>query len=152
MAEATTSSRLARPSISRRLRTRAAASPVNLPEAVSVYWSIVRISSPPCVLPICARVALCLLALAVGPAGAQTARPDAAAAPAPPTARPQLDAVRLTTPPTIDGVLDDQAWTTAPQPLGDGWRSYNPLHGDAIAQHTSVWIAYDDKAVYFALT
>ena len=64
MAEATTSSRLARPSISRRLRTRAAASPVNLPEAVSVYWSIVRISSPPCVLPICARVALCLLALA----------------------------------------------------------------------------------------
>ncbi len=30
------------------------------------------------------------------------------------------------------------------------WLSYNPLHGDRIPQHTSVWVAYDDDYLYFA--
>ena len=84
--------------------------------------------------------------------------PSIAAAQTPPDARPPpprsaWPRSRRRVPqsaPVIDGVLDDQAWTRAPSTAGDDWRSYNPLHGDAIAQQTSVWIAYDDDAVYFA--
>jgi hypothetical protein len=139
------------PSISRPGAPGPVVGAVNLREVFSVYCSIVRISSPPCVLSACARAAAFLLAVAAAPAGAQT--PPAAtpaAAPSAPADRPQLEAVRVTTPPVIDGVLDDQAWTVAPQPLGDGWRSYNPLYGDAIKQDTTVWVAYDDQAMYFA--
>ena len=62
---------------------------------------------------------------------------------------PPLVATRTTTAPTIDGALDDEAWRGAPQPTGE-WRSYNPLNGDTIPQQTRVWIAYDDRYLYFA--
>lgn len=62
---------------------------------------------------------------------------------------PVITAERLTTPPRIDGVLDDRAWTGAPV-NADDWRSYNPLHGDTIPQQTRVWVAYDRDALYFA--
>jgi hypothetical protein len=58
-------------------------------------------------------------------------------------------AQRLTTPPRIDGVLDDRAWTESPVETGD-WISYNPLYGDTIPQRTRVWVAYDAEALYFA--
>ena len=58
-------------------------------------------------------------------------------------------AVRLPTAPVIDGVLDDEAWTAAPMST-EGWRSYNPLHGDEIPQGTTVWVGYDTEAIYFA--
>src|SRR6476661_7680242 len=64
--------------------------------------------------------------------------PVAAASPVAP-----LVATRTTVAPVIDGVLDDVAWTSAPVQAGEGWRSYNPLYGDEIQQHTTVWIAYD---------
>ena len=64
------------------------------------------------------------------------------------TAAP-LQATRLSRPPTIDGILDDEAWTAAPLPAEE-WRSYNPLHGDRIAQQTTVWVGYDADALYFA--
>ena len=60
-----------------------------------------------------------------------------------------LQAGRATTPPAIDGSLDDEAWRGAPLPLGE-WRSYNPLHGDSIPQRTRVWVSYDDRYLYFA--
>ena len=60
-----------------------------------------------------------------------------------------MSATRLSRAPVIDGVLDDQAWTGPALPTGT-WRSYNPLHGDEIAQHTTVWAAYDAEALYFA--
>ena len=60
-----------------------------------------------------------------------------------------LRATRLATAPTIDGRLDDEAWTGAPLPTGP-WLSYNPLHGDSIPQQTKVWIGYDADALYFA--
>ncbi|HTV01008.1 MAG TPA: DUF5916 domain-containing protein [Luteitalea sp.] len=91
---------------------------------------------------------LLVAALSGSAAVAQTSAPAPTATAA--ATRPQLEAMRTTTPPVIDGVLDDQPWSGTPQPLGDGWRSYNPLHGDTIKQETSVWIAYDDQAVYFA--
>jgi len=60
-----------------------------------------------------------------------------------------MRAHRLSKPPTIDGILDDEAWTEAPLPAGT-WLSYNPLHGDQIPQQTTVWVAYDSDAIYFA--
>ncbi len=63
--------------------------------------------------------------------------------------RPVIVPQQLTTPPRIDGLLDDRAWSTPPIDADD-WRSYNPLHGDTIAQHTRVWVAYDLDALYFA--
>ncbi len=60
-----------------------------------------------------------------------------------------MRAHRLNKPPAIDGILDDEAWTEAPLPTGT-WLSYNPLHGDQIPQQTTVWVAYDAEALYFA--
>jgi len=64
-------------------------------------------------------------------------------------ATPELHAVRATTPPQVDGVLDDAAWAHEPMPL-EPWVSYNPLRGEPAKQRTNVWIAYDDQAIYFA--
>lgn len=63
--------------------------------------------------------------------------------------RPDVQATRVTTSPVIDGVLDDVAWQEAPVETG-AWLSYNPLYGDTIPQHTTVWIAFDADAIYFA--
>ncbi|RPI52264.1 MAG: hypothetical protein EHM55_16945 [Acidobacteria bacterium] len=61
----------------------------------------------------------------------------------------ELRAHRATTPPTLDGRLDDEVWSHEPLPL-DGWMSYNPMRGEGAAERTYVWIAYDDAAIYFA--
>jgi len=60
-----------------------------------------------------------------------------------------LQARRVMTPPKLDGVLDDEAWSAGPQPL-DVWMSYNPSRGQREQLQTQVWVAYDDKAIYFA--
>ena len=62
---------------------------------------------------------------------------------------PDLHAERATTPPRLDGVLDDAAWAHEPMPL-EPWVSYNPLRGEPAKQRTSVWVAYDTDAIYFA--
>jgi hypothetical protein len=90
---------------------------------------------------------LALLALAL-PAWA----PDAALAQqkAIQAAEPHdLQARRVTTPPKLDGVLDDEAWTGGPFVL-DPWSSYNPLRGQTELLQTQVWMAFDDKAIYIA--
>src|SRR5688572_26539488 len=73
--------------------------------------------------------------------------------PAPPTtptsARPSLTSHPLQQPPTIDGVLDDDAWRVEPAPTGN-WLSYNPLHGEKVPQATRIWIAHDSNFLYFA--
>jgi hypothetical protein len=60
-----------------------------------------------------------------------------------------LQARRATTPPVLDGVLDDEIWAADPLPA-DRWVSYNPLRGEPAQQATRVWIGYDDEALYFA--
>jgi hypothetical protein len=65
------------------------------------------------------------------------------------TARVELRSHRLSQPPAIDGLLDDDAWHDAPAETGD-WLSYNPLHGSKIPQTTKVWIAHDSDYIYFA--
>ena len=63
--------------------------------------------------------------------------------------RTELRALRVSVPPTLDGILDDEAWAGPALPL-DTWLSYNPINGEPAAQRTSVWIAYDEHAIYFA--
>jgi hypothetical protein len=63
--------------------------------------------------------------------------------------RPILRAVRIATPPAIDGTLDDEAWRGDALPTGE-WLSYNPLHGSSIPQRTRVWVGYDSRYLYFA--
>jgi len=65
------------------------------------------------------------------------------------TGSPELRATRAATSPRLDGVLDEAVWAGAPLAL-DPWMSYDPLRGEAEQQHTSVWIAYDAEAIYFA--
>ena len=50
-----------------------------------------------------------------------------------------LRPVRIATPPKLDGILDDEAWSGDPLPL-DTWMSYNPMRGEAAAEKTQVWI------------
>ena len=56
---------------------------------------------------------------------------------------------RAVTPPALDGVLDDELWQAEPVPAGT-WVSYNPLRGEPARQATTVWMGYDDEALYFA--
>ena len=63
--------------------------------------------------------------------------------------RPELRPTRISVPPKVDGILDDEAWSREPLAL-DGWLSYNPLRGEAAGEQTHVWMAYDDEAIYFA--
>ena len=65
------------------------------------------------------------------------------------TNRADLRAVRASTPPKLDGILDDEVWAREPLPL-DAWTSYNPMRGETAAEQTQVWIAYDSEALYFA--
>lgn len=59
-------------------------------------------------------------------------------------------ATRITTPPKIDGVLDDDIWKTLPT-HGD-FNMYEPGNEGTIAPEyrTEVKMAYDDKAIYVA--
>lgn len=61
----------------------------------------------------------------------------------------ELRPVKISSAPTIDGLLDDEAWQQTPMPTGQ-WLSYNPLYGDSITQQTTVWITYDAEFMYFA--
>jgi hypothetical protein len=78
-----------------------------------------------------------VLTWCVSPAQAQEAGPT------------RLRATQLSKSPVIDGHLDDEAWLGAPLATGD-WKSYNPLYGDTVPQHTDVWVGYDKDALYFA--
>ena len=53
---------------------------------------------------------------------------------------------RATTPPVIDGVLDDAVWATA-TPLVD-FTQAEPFEGNAATEQTVVRILYDDKNIY----
>src|SRR6476469_5510757 len=90
--------------------------------------------------------AILYLVTALAPAAAQdfSAQPQDAA-----RVRPALQSRRITQPPIIDGVLDDDAWREGPVDAGD-WLSYNPLYGTAIPQKTKVWIGHDTNYLYFA--
>ncbi|HSP16622.1 MAG TPA: DUF5916 domain-containing protein [Thermoanaerobaculia bacterium] len=60
---------------------------------------------------------------------------------------PQLHAVRVTTPPVIDGSLDDPAWQNAPE--FTDFTQHDPDDMRPPTMRTSFRIVYDDSAIYF---
>jgi len=60
--------------------------------------------------------------------------------------RPRVTAVRLQAPVTVDGVLDEAVWTTAP--AATGFRQFQPREGEPATERTEVRFAYDDRALY----
>src|SRR6266498_2370876 len=60
---------------------------------------------------------------------------------------PVLHAVRVTTPPTIDGDLSDAAWQSAPE--FTDFTQHDPDDGKPPTMRTSIRIVYDDHAIYF---
>ena len=96
--------------------------------------SCLRPSNP--IVPPCARrlsVSILINIAFTSSLHAQTPQPE-------PQARPEVRAFRVSRPPTVDGILDDEAWNQ-PAVTTTDWLSYNPLHGDRIPQRTSVWVA-----------
>lgn len=89
----------------------------------------------------------CLLAgagLAVGPAPA--ASQDAEVAD---RSRPTIPAVRVDTPPVIDGRLDDAVWEGVP--VATNFLQRQPDPGAPATQQTEARIVYDDDAIYVAV-
>jgi len=64
--------------------------------------------------------------------------------------RKSLVATRITTPPKIDGVLDDVVWKNLP--VAKNFTMFKPGNGDLEPknQKTEVKVAYDNEAIYFA--
>jgi hypothetical protein len=56
--------------------------------------------------------------------------------------------VRLTSPITLDGKLDEEVWRTAP--VATNFRQSQPDEGKPATQKTEVRFAYDDEAIYIA--
>jgi hypothetical protein len=84
------------------------------------------------------------LCLCLALAGIQP--PAAVPADSPTTARPQVRAVRLGQPLTIDGYLREPLWQTAERVTG--FLQRDPTEGAAASESTVVYIAYDDAALY----
>jgi len=60
----------------------------------------------------------------------------------------ELNPVRTSQPPILDGVLDDVAWSTA-EPVS-GFVSYDPDYGLNLPFGTTVRMAFDEENLYFA--
>jgi hypothetical protein len=56
---------------------------------------------------------------------------------------------RITTPPVIDGTLDDEAWRAGQ--WEDGFTQYEPHNGREVSQRTEFMILYDDDNIYVAI-
>jgi hypothetical protein len=95
------------------------------------------------------RTVVLAIAIVASLARASHAQEAPSGATAPSKTLPTLTAVRASTPPVIDGTLDDAIWQGEAFPA-ERWTSYNPLHGSTIPQQTHVWIAYDTRYLYFA--
>jgi hypothetical protein len=70
-------------------------------------------------------------------------------APAVPPAPPVLQAVRVTTPPRVDGVLDDPAWGAAAP--ASGFRQREPSEGQPATEDTEVRVVYDADNLYVGI-
>ncbi|MDA1065516.1 MAG: DUF5916 domain-containing protein [Verrucomicrobia bacterium] len=63
--------------------------------------------------------------------------------------KPEITAVRVKTPPKIDGHLDEEIWRTAPS-SGPLIRN-NPRPGEPMPQPSEFRVAYDDNFIYMAI-
>ncbi len=72
--------------------------------------------------------------------------PSAAADAAKPAPKRQLQAVRISTPPKLDGLLDEAVWQTAP--IASRFYELEPTPGPIEKHPTEVRVLYDDAAIY----
>jgi hypothetical protein len=63
--------------------------------------------------------------------------------------RPSFEAVRIETPPVIDGRLDDEVWSLA-HPIGE-FTQVDPIEGGAPTEKTEVRILYDSTTLYVGI-
>ena len=63
--------------------------------------------------------------------------------------KPEINAVRVDTPPKIDGHLDEEIWRTAP--AGGPLIQNRPQAGQPMLQPSEFRVAYDDNYIYVAL-
>ena len=63
-----------------------------------------------------------------------------------------IEAIRIVTPPKIDGILDDAIWESIP--IANDFNMWQPGNEGEISEEykTEVKIAYDNTAVYVAAT
>ena len=78
----------------------------------------------------------CLLCLLLGCAGILAAAPV-------------LEITPTTTPPVIDGVLDDATWAAAAR--SDAFRQVSPLENVDPTERTEFWVTYDSDHLYVAV-
>ena len=102
-------------------------------------------------------VVVCLLVACSHPAAAAADLPTVDDPPAPlapamisrdDKGRATLRAVRVETPPRIDGRLDDEIYTTVPG--ASGFIQQLPREGQAATEPTEVWVTFDDDNIYIA--
>ena len=55
-------------------------------------------------------------------------------------------AVKVDTPPVIDGIMDDEVWNLAPK--SSPFVQDDPVHGVPMTERTEFRVLYDDKAIY----
>ena len=61
----------------------------------------------------------------------------------------EMAAVRFEEPPTIDGQLDDPVWASAAR--AEGFVQIRPMRGEPSPFLTTVFLGYDDEALYVAI-
>jgi len=59
-----------------------------------------------------------------------------------------LRPLKVTSPPVIDGILDEDIWKSNPGITG--FRTFTPDYGQEMPFNTIVWLAYDDENLYYA--
>jgi hypothetical protein len=62
--------------------------------------------------------------------------------------RPTLDVTRVSSPPTIDGKLDDPVWPNAAH--FTDFSQMEPVDGAPATEQTEVWLAYDSRHLHLA--
>ena len=63
--------------------------------------------------------------------------------------RPAINAVRVSQPPILDGMLDEEAWALAP-PV-DRFLQQEPREGEPATERTEVRIIYNEKYIYIGI-
>ena len=97
--------------------------------------------------PVSPRLATCaLIATTTALVSAVTQAQITETAPA--TAQKQVRAVRVATPPVIDGRMDDAVWQQA-EPITD-FHQIRPGNQTEPSERTEVYVVYDDDAMYIA--
>ena len=62
--------------------------------------------------------------------------------------RPPIIPVKISEAPVIDGILDEDVWTSGPGI--SGFKTFTPDYGKDVPFNTVVWVAYDEENLYYA--